>query len=270
MREIKQDELKKIQIGILSQVHNFCEEHEIQYWLDCGTLLGAVRHGGYIPWDDDIDIGMLRDDYDKFMNEFNLENNRYRFECYEKNKDFLYMSGKVLDTNTILYEPDKNGNKIAVNIDVFVYDNAPDCDKKLQRMYDKRDVLRRMHQQRNSKHRIEGSLVRRLMGSTVRFFTKLFPRDYFIRAIIKNSQKYCKKETGRVGNFVSYARIACDKKIVSETVEIGFEEYKFKAPKGYVDWLTAFYGDYMVLPPKEKQVGHHMFEAYYKNGKGEA
>ena len=270
MREIKQDELKKIQIDILSHVHDFCEKKGIQYWLDCGTLLGAVRHGGYIPWDDDIDIGMLREDYDKFMATFNLENDRYQFVCYELNKNFLYMSGKVLDTNTILYEPDRNGNKISVNIDVFVYDNAPESEKTLKRMYDKRDILRRSHQLRNSNHKIEGKVVRRLTGNVARWSALLFSKDYFIKAIIKNSQKYNKKETGRVGNFVSYARIACDRNIVSETVDIDFEEYKFKAPKGYAAWLSAFYGNYMVLPPVEKQVGHHVFEAYYKNEKGEA
>lgn len=264
MRKIEQEELKKIQIDILECVHNFCEKHEIKYWIDCGTLLGAVRHGGYIPWDDDIDIGMLREDYEKFTQMFNVENDRFRFLCYEQNKEFLYTSGKVLDTDTVLYEPDRNGNEISVNIDVFVYDNAPESDKALKNMYDKRDVLRRLHQQRNARYRIEGKWNKRLIGNITRGLTKIFPKDYFICAIIKNSKKYVEKETKRVGNFVSYARIACDKSVVNETIKIKFEEHLFNAPKGYKEWLKAFYGDYMVLPPIEKQVGHHLFEAYYK------
>lgn len=66
MREILLDELKDRQIAILDVVDAFCRENNINYWLDSGTLLGAIRHGGYIPWDDDIDIGMLRPDYDRF------------------------------------------------------------------------------------------------------------------------------------------------------------------------------------------------------------
>lgn len=264
MRKIEQEELKRIQINILEHVHNFCEKHNIKYWIDCGTLLGAVRHGGYIPWDDDIDIGMLRADYEKFTQEFNSENDRYRFVCFEQNKEFLYMSGKVLDTNTVLYEPDRNGNKISVNIDVFVYDNAPESDRALKYMYNKRDILRKLHQQRSAQYKIEGEWNKRLLGNIARGMTRMFPKDYFISAIIKNSKRYVNKETKRVGNFVSYSRIACDKKIVSETTKIKFEEHLFNAPQGYKEWLEAFYGDYMVLPPKEKQVGHHLFEAYYK------
>ena len=67
MREILLDELKKTQIEILDVVDTFCRENNINYWLDSGTLLGAIRHGGYIPWDDDIDMVMFRDDYDKLV-----------------------------------------------------------------------------------------------------------------------------------------------------------------------------------------------------------
>ena len=67
MKEIDLKELRKIQIEILDDINTFCKKNKINYWIDCGTLLGAVRHSGYIPWDDDIDIGMLREDYDKFL-----------------------------------------------------------------------------------------------------------------------------------------------------------------------------------------------------------
>lgn len=263
MRKINIDELKQIQIEILDVVADFCEKNNINYWLDFGTLIGAVRHKGYIPWDDDIDIGMLRKDFDKFMNTFNLENNRYKFYCYENNKDFLYPYGKVLDTNTILYEPDKKGNKISVNIDVFVFDNAPDDEKKIKKMFRKRDILRNLNTIKIT-HNPKGNLFRRTMIHCLRIFLSVFPKDFFIKNMIKNSKKYSNLQTDKVGNFCGYMPVVAEKALVCSSITGEFEGKKYKIPSGYDKWLKCFFGDYMKLPPEEERVSHHRFEAYFK------
>lgn len=261
-QKIQIEDLKKIQIEILNVFTDFCEKNNINYWLSFGTLIGAIRHKGYIPWDDDIDIAMLREDYDKLINAFNLENSRYKFYCYENNKDFLYPYGKVLDTNTILYEPDKKGNKIAVNIDVFPFDKAPEDEKRKKRMFRKNILLRKLDTIRIT-HNPRGNVFRKMLVHAIRLVLKIFPKDFFVKKMINNSKKYLNLKTNKIGVFDGYSVVTIEKDLVSNCIEGEFEGKKYKIPSGYDKFLKCYYGDYMKLPPKEERVPHHKFEAYF-------
>lgn len=263
MKRLTQEETKHIQLEILDVVATFCEKHNIRYWLDNGTLLGAIRHKGYIPWDDDIDIGMLRYDFEHFMQTFNRENTRYRFICNELDASCPYPYGKVLDTETILYEPDEHGIESCINIDVFVYDNAPDDPVECERMYRRRDRYSILNLLQNRMIGTRG-IIKDLVKFIGYWGLKLFPKGYFAGKVVENSKKYAKCSTIGVGNFTSVTKIYCKKDIFSSFKEIEFEGNFYYAPIMYDEWLTAFYGDYMKLPPKEKQVSHHVFEAYKK------
>lgn len=104
MKHIDIDELKQIQFDILVAVHDFCVEHDLKYTLAFGTLLGAVRHKGYIPWDDDIDIAMCRKDYDFFVSHFNGTSDFYKVYDIRTDEDYVYGFAKVADTRTVLVE----------------------------------------------------------------------------------------------------------------------------------------------------------------------
>lgn len=262
MRRINETELKKTQLDILDKVASFCEDNSIYYWLDCGTLLGAIRHNGYIPWDDDIDIGMLRPDFDRFIRMFNGTDSRYKVYCIDTTPNFFYMYAKVLDTETVLYEPDENGVKISINIDVFVYDNAPDDDKQLKSAFDKRDFYRDASVLRTLNNKPSGSFARRSFIRILRVLLKPFPKNFFIRKMSANAKKYNSTETKRVGNFSSHTRTCCDKSVFDSFIYHDFEGRRYKIPIGYDEWLKSFYGDYMKLPPVEKRVSHHKFVAY--------
>lgn len=262
MRQIDINEMKQIQLNILDAVADFCEKHNINYWLDCGTLIGAIRHKGFIPWDDDIDLGMLRPDYDKFMALFNKENDVYKAYSIENNSDILYPFIKVLDTRTVLYEPDERGVKSCVNIDVFVYDNAPDNDKEVEKMYRKRDRYRGLYCTRTRVNMSENKPLLHLLKLVLYPFLLLFPKNYFVKKIVKNSKKYSDKETKRIGNFTSITKLLCDKSFFAEFIPVEFEGKFYKAPIEYDKWLRAFYGDYMQLPPENKRVPHHKFKAF--------
>lgn len=271
MKQITLEELKRIQLSILDRVAEFCEKNAINYWLDCGTLLGAVRHKGYIPWDDDIDIGMLRPDYDRFLKTFNDKNDVYKVYSVENNEKFYYPFAKILDTRTVLYEPDEKGVKSSVNIDLFVYDNAPDDDAEVEKMYKLRDKYNKLNNVRVRLYMSKKKPLVHLLKVIAYPFLCVFPRNHFAKKIVKNSKKYADKDTKRVGNFMSLTRLTCEKSIFDKYISMEFENRRFKVPAGYDKWLRAFYGDYMTLPPEEKRVSHHSFKAYYKgeneNGK---
>ena len=265
MRELTTQELRQIQLEILDVVAKFCDDNQITYWIDCGTLLGAIRHKGYIPWDDDIDVGMLRPDYDKFIKLFNAQNTRYKFHCPEIDPKFFCAFGKVYDTQTFLYE-EAYGRKInyAIDIDIFPYDNAPDDDNLVREMYIKRDYYYRRYSTRIRPimTRFKGNVVKKIFVYAFRFALKLLPKNYFLRKIIANSKSYASQDTKRVGNFTCAAKIACDKRVFDSFIEVEFEGRKYKAMAGYDEWLRAFYGDYMQLPPVEKRVNPHKLHAF--------
>lgn len=266
MKQITIEELRRVQLQILDVVVDFCDNNGINYWIDSGTLLGAVRHKGYIPWDDDIDIGMLRPDFDRFIHEFNQNNDRYKAYSAENKIEYPFPILKVMDMNTIMYIPDKSGVKMAINIDVFCYDNAPNDETELKRMYDKRDRYRKYHtyiwsSHFNNKKQVKISLESMAL-KLIKNFLKLIPADTFIKKFSHNAKIYNSIDTGYVGNFYGFTRIICKKSVFNNFIYMEFEGKKYKAPEGYDEWLRAFYNDYMQLPPLEKRVNSHRFEAY--------
>lgn len=261
MKEIDVQNLKKKQIEILDVMSQFCEKHDIRYWIDSGTLLGAIRHKGYIPWDDDVDTGMLREDYDKFLKLFNQENDRYKVYSIENNLEYSYPFAKIVDTKTVLYEPDERGYKLSVYIDLFVYDNAPDDETEVKKMFRKRIFLQKMRSLQWH-HRPNGSFIRRALIYIANVPMRLVPNGYFERKIVENAKKFQYVDTKRVGNFTASEVVTADKEIFRDFVWVEFEGKQYKAPIGYDEWLRAFYGNYMELPPIEKRISNHSFKAY--------
>ena len=270
MRQLDTCGLKKIQLEILDVVMKFCDEHDILCFLDGGTLLGAVRHKGYIPWDDDIDLGMLRADYDKFMNIFNEKNTRYKFYSMENDPKSLYQFGMVLDTQTEYYEPDrKTGIKTSIHVDIWVMDNAPDNDKELKRMFMWQYIYRHLNAGRFLPMFAppNGNIFRRLLAYSIRIPMnmipeRILPRNYFGWKLLKNAKKYIHEDTKRAGSFLGRHELAMDKSKFENFIYAEFEGRKYKIPSGYDEWLTKLYGNYMQLPPLKEQKTHHHFEAY--------
>lgn len=256
------EDLRDCELKILERVHSFCSERGIKYWLDKGSLLGAIRHNGFIPWDDDIDIGMLREDYDRFACEFYDESGRYAFLSVKEDPKCYFPYGKVIDTYTELLEDNKYVT--AVNIDVNVYDTAPADKENAVVIFRKRDRYRMLSAlQREDASEWQGG-VSKLIRYARRSLLRLFPYDFFIKKMIKNARSVDDKSSPFVANFLEYGNCRVERRVFERVVERKFEGTYYPVPEGYDELLEQYYGNYMKLPPPDKQKSHHNFWAIYR------
>ncbi len=260
MRKLSIDELKKVNLEVLDAVVKFCDENNIGYILNFGTLLGAVRHKGYIPWDDDIDISMLRPDYDKFMATFNDYNPRYVCYCGDYTKNLFILHGCALDTR---------GEHIG--IDIFCLDNVPDDDKVLKKLMRRYFFYKALFGAKQSSifRSFKGyPRHQRILGRLLCIIMHLLPvtKSYLLKKAIGVFKKYRYENTKRVGTLQNVYRVVIDREKVANTVYAEFEGRQYKIPAGYDELLSKLYGDYMQLPPKDMQVPKHEGNAYFKDG----
>lgn len=269
MTELSLDELKNIEIDLLSKIDEFCREHEITYFIYAGTLLGAVRHGGFIPWDDDIDIAMPRKDYERFKNIISENECSFNFELFEKNEKFPYPYGKICDKRTILIENNSIGKPLGVYIDVFPLDKLPSIAKKAL-LHVKRCHLYTWFYMMASEKKFKRAKTKkaRIIKVFCYPFAKFFGYKYWIKKLNKKAQRYKETDTQYISNIFSPDGIYVLKSAwFNEVVRMPFENLMVNAPIGYKEFLTTRYGDYMSLPPIEKRVAHHDFTAYMINEK---
>lgn len=246
-------DIQHVMAKMMNEIHKICVKYKIRYILDGGTMLGAVRHNGFIPWDDDFDIAMPRDDYDKFIKIANKElGPLYRFECMENTKEYPYNFGKVRAVNTLYVE--KFTEKLNINhgiyIDVFPMDYVDYNNKKHLKYVQK--MIGRFTMLKYSKLGLcKGLKYLPFKILPIKFYNKLLNRfmKYYINGKTKEMvQKLCHFGKNKPPISIS---------LFSNTIKVKFDEYEFFIPKDYNDFLTGRYGDYMKLPPEEKQKPCH-------------
>lgn len=266
MKEIFSEELKTLQKEILVDVHKFCQRNGIRYSLALGTLLGAVRHGGFIPWDDDIDILMPREDYERFIASYN--HSIYQVADVSTNNDYYLPFAKVSDSRTHLIEEGNLTPCFGVNVDVFPIDNVPDGDKAYNKFYKHKTFWNHLHWMKILKINKDRSFSK----NAFLFFMQLLLLPVSERVILKKIQriatKYRYTKTNRMGLVApddNKFKWIMDKKVFEEYSDIKFEDLLVRSVKDYDTYLKAMYGDYMKLPPVEQRVTHHGFKVYWKD-----
>ncbi len=260
MERLGLQELKDVELDILRWIKSICEKNNLRYYLAYGTLIGAVRHKGFIPWDDDIDIHMPREDYDRFVEICSrCQDERYKVLSCDTVPDYYYEFAKVSDTHTLLIENNIRPIKdYGVYVDIFPLDYLPDNSSFLSY------YLRGL--QRLRVLLIYDKLIK--YNRVVRFLCKIAKLMLnFINPVqlAQYANKVARRSLHKTHKFlfVPGLKKTLPISVISDSVKLQFEGDLFDAPVGWDEYLTLIYGNYMMLPPVEKQVTHHNFEAYY-------
>lgn len=255
-------EEKKIQIEILKDIDLFCKNNDLKYTLLGGSLLGAVRHKGYIPWDDDIDIGMVREDYEKFIHSYLSSS----FAIIRPGDiDYFYPFTKVYAKDTILIEKDsKKTGKFGVYVDVFPIDYVPNDEKKRNKYFKKINRYKNIVAIKNTRLKKERLFLKNMFLCIL----KICFCSVKIEKLVLKMDKYAKsvKESDYMANSIwGYGyRETTNSTVFCKYILSDFENQKFSIVEKSDEWLTNVFGDYMKLPPIEKRISNHSFDAFYK------
>ena len=255
-REIQKEELK-----ILLEFDGFCKEYNLKYYLCGGTLLGAIRHKGFIPWDDDIDVCMPRPDYIRLLEIFPKQyKDKYFLRCPERNNSplpFIKLMNKNIKIKSLSIDENMESN---LWIDIFPIDGLPENMNEVKKIYKRRYIYGTLLLLKFSKVG-NFKLKRRIQRYIGKLIASLFSDEFFRNKIIKlvdirNYDKY--KYVGIVtwGLYGVGERML--KSEFNKTIYVDFEEYKFPAFSCWDSYLKGIYGKYMELPPIEKRITHSL------------
>lgn len=272
-KELTIEEIQRASYDILVKIAGICKEQELRYCLIYGTLIGAVRHKGFIPWDDDLDIMMPRPDYERllaYMREHRKELEPLEvFEPGEKKK-YPYMIARISDSRYELETDNEEDYGIGVFIDIYPYDGLGNTPKEACSFGMKGDRLSSLCFQATRQRYAVGttkSTLRKLLKLPVFWFARLVGKDYFQKKLSSLAGVKAYDSSEYVGCVVWLSGGKKDifkREWFEKPVEISFCGGSFHAPKEYDKVLRHAYGDYMQLPPPEERIRQHFYRAYRK------
>lgn len=270
MKEITDvNTLHKIELEMLEYINNICERNKIDYFAISGTLLGAIRHNGFIPWDDDIDIACTRENYFKLVKAIQDDDNE-RYKILNLNSENYYWPyAKLCDIKTKAIEKNTvTSDEYGVFMDIFYYDRLPDDKKIIHKAYTKGKRFYKFFIVNKIESKIESNnLLKKLLKKFCRFFINKLDG----KKIIEHYQNIHYRYTDNDGKYaISIWPCYSEEREIqlwnnlNEIVKHDFENIKINIPKNYDEVLKIQFGDYMKLPPKELQERSHNIKFYYK------
>ena len=273
MKEMTLKEIQDISLDILRDVHEFCIANNIKYTLQGGTLLGAIRHKGFIPWDNDIDIAMPRPDYEKFIHSYSSQKGFYLFSREKNDGNDVYIAfSRICDMERTFTDCQKRpwvNVQTGVWIDLFPLDGAEEsvrrCKRRIRKMrfyWSQGGILRMANHYSLSE-------MQGLKNKIYLLIKKMF-RPFCSYSVVDKHIKECKRcNYDSMSYYCNFSFLHYgiherhNKKVLNNLVLMPFENEHFLCMEGYDEALKEKYGDYMQLPPKEKQVVVHGYNKYY-------
>ena len=263
INDLTLQKLKKIEFDLLKAFIEVCNKLNLQYYVVYGTLLGAARHKGFIPWDDDIDVGMLRKDYEIFLEKGQaLLPDYYFLQTRNTDPNYPIFFAKMRDSRTTFMASDitKINMNHGVYIDIFPLDYYPENKLKGKWIeFKKKVILVRRRSILMLDERSKGSIFKECSAKVLGLCARLFYPT--MNSAYKAWEKLCTKT--KESKLIVNNSGSCEKKEVvpiewfNGVIKLEFEGIQVNAPIEYDKYLTRIYGNYMELPPIDKQVPHH-------------
>lgn len=243
------DKVKKVELEVMKYFMDICKKNNLTYYIFYGTLLGCIRHKGFIPWDDDIDVAMPPEDYLKFLKVMeNEKSDKYYLQNIDNTKYCSYVFSKIRKYNTTMVEEDMNylPFKKGINIDVFPLMKYPK-NKFKQKLFMYRYRVALLLANRDVKGAIKNKIIY--------FLLHIIPRGIINKMISHRMNKILKYNGDFDKYYINDLKRSFDKNWFRK-LEKPFEKEKMIIPKDYDKILTELYGDYMTPPPEDKRYGH--------------
>lgn len=264
--------LRKLQLKELEVLKAFidiCKENSINYFAVFGTTIGAVRHNGFIPWDDDMDFGMLRSDYNKLLSVMeNMKDSKYKVIGPDSDEKFYNFIPHFCDSTTRFATQYDHGNfNMGIGFDIFVYDLVPDNIEDFEKIIKKVTILRSLYMvynvnfYKNSVFK-KGKFVQRVIAGASHYLVRIIPG--FEKIVYNTYLKTVSSIQSKGDKVTQYSDSMSKESVISmdelyPLVQLPFEDIDINVPNQYKKILTRVYGDYMKLPPLDKRQNHYPF-----------
>lgn len=265
-KQISLEEMKKIEIGIMKYIDQVCKENHLRYSLMDGSLIGAVRHQGFIPWDDDIDIMMPRPDFEKLKSIMIKQTNKdFLFMDSETQSDYYYPFAKIVDTRTEVKE--KNSKKIkdfGVYVDLYIIDAVPA--NKTKRYFQSKTafLMKYLSGYYSVEEKQYDTVISKIYKPILNLLVDLLNIKRLMKWHRKLSAKYDWDNTETVAilgtDLCTKRGVYYSKYLFKDYQTTKFEDCEFSIIKQYDPYLKKVFGNYMELPPEEERVTHHFFD----------